>query len=101
MLRFILLMAAMFALPFIAWHLWRLVQSPETDQAEQAPATTLAIIGVVLALLATVTLALVDGPGVSRDGRYEPPRVVNGEVQPGRFVPDEGDNVPEDPPGDG
>jgi len=97
MLRFILLMSAMFVLPFIAWHAWRLVAAAKDGEAQAAPMTGLAVAGGVLAIIASMVLALVGGTGVSRDGRYEPARMVDGEVQPGGFIPDEPDE-PEDPP---
>jgi hypothetical protein len=99
MLRFILLMAAMFALPFILWHLWRLTAQPGQAEASAVPTGLLAIFGGVLAIGAVITLSLVDSPGTAREGRYQPPRVVDGQVQPGYFEPEE-DPVPEDQPDD-
>jgi TRAP-type C4-dicarboxylate transport system permease small subunit len=97
MLRFILLMSAMFVLPFIAWHAWRLVAPSKEGEAPAAPIMGLAVTGAVLAIGASMALALIGGTGVSRDGRYEPARVVDGEVQPGGFVPEEPEQT-DDPP---
>ncbi len=100
MTRFVLLMAAMFALPFILWHVWRVVNAaPAVDGADAPPAPNglLALAGAGLALIAVAVLAVTGADGVARNGTYEPPRLVDGEVRPGGYVPAE-DDVPEDDP---
>ena len=99
-MRFILLMAAMFALPFIFWHVWRLmnaVPAADGEAASAAPNGVLALAGAGLALIIVVVLALTGADSASRNGAYEPPRLVDGEVRPGRAVPAE-NNVPDDDP---
>ncbi len=91
MLRIVILMAVMFALPFIVWHLWRLLATSvdEDGQAAPAPVGSLAIVGAALAVVATFSLVLFGGAGTSGEERYQPPRIVDGEVQPGEFVDDD------------
>ncbi len=102
MLRFILLMSVMFVLPFIVFHLWRMVGTPNDatpDDVPVTPTTWLTVIGAGLALVSALWLGLTHESEESGQGRYVPPTVVDGEVQPGRFEPDEGE-VPEDRPDD-
>ena len=99
MLRLILLMAIMFALPFLVWHVIQVVRSTPAndDERPSAPTTVLAIVGAFLAIAALLFYSVLDTEGVSDRGGYQPPRAVDGEIVPGHFEPDD-DEVPEDPP---
>lgn len=100
MMRFILLMAAMFALPFILWHVWRVMKTTsaaEIADAPTAPNGVLALAGAGLALIVVAILAVTGVDEAARNGTYEPPRLVDGEVRPGGHVPAE-DDVPDDDP---
>jgi hypothetical protein len=100
MMRFILLMAAMFALPFILWHVWRLTKAVPAEGDVDAPAAPnglLALAGAGLALIVVGILAVTGVDEAARNGAYEPPRLVDGQVRPGSHVPAE-DDVPDDDP---
>lgn len=99
-MRFILLMAAMFALPFILWHVWRLLNATPAVEGAEAPAApngVLALTGAGLALIVVAILAVTGVDEAARNGTYEPPRLIDGEVRPGGHVPAE-DDVPDDDP---
>lgn len=95
MLRFLFLIAALFAAPFIAHALWRIGQGlrPEADGAEgaenagqpQVPVQVLALTGAGLALIAVFVLAVLGSGETGRDGVYTPPRLEGGRIVPGEI----------------
>ncbi len=99
MLRLILLMAIMFALPFLVWHVIQVVRSTPTegDERPSAPTMALTIVGAFLAIAALLFYSVLDTEGVSDRGGYQPPRAVDGEIVPGHFEADE-DDTPDEPP---
>ena len=94
MIRIILVMLAAGALPFLAWFAW----SAARGLARPAPVLPLSLAGVACALLAVALLALSGVDDVSRDGRYVPPSLEDGEIRPGRFVPSEAEPDPASDP---
>lgn len=94
MIRFVLVMAVVFALPFILWRLRAAVMSEEPGPM---PLGTLSVTGAVLAVGSMVTLAALSIEGTDRDGRYEPPSLDEGEIRPGRFEGDEPQPDPDRP----
>ncbi|TGY87591.1 hypothetical protein E5163_14235 [Marinicauda algicola] len=112
MLRFVLLIAVLFAAPFIAHALWRLVATRPAGQDAQeragdapAPLGLLALIGAGLSLLAVVLLTVFAGGDSAREGAFNPPRLEGGRVVPGEIgeaEPDsarpEDDEAPGEPP---
>ena len=86
MLRFLLVMMVVFALPFLAW---RLRAAFMTGEPGPMPVGALSVIGTVAAGAAMVTLAALSIEGTGDDGAYQPPTLDEGEVRPGRFEDDE------------
>ena len=88
MLRFFIALAVVFALPFIAYSLWRMVNAlPNSKGEAAAPAPTqwLALAGAVLALITVAVLTIAGPVDTARDGVYQPPRIEDGRIVPGRF----------------
>ena len=88
MIRILLTYVAPLVLPFVGWILWRRLsrsaQHPSQSMRE-APWHWLGLAGVVLVAVTLGSIALFTGgtPGEV----YQPPRVVDGEVLPGRHRP--------------
>lgn len=98
MLRFFLVMAVPFFLPVVLLKIWQMLRPLSEDAAEPPSAGgAVWILGAVLAVASLITFVLLNEDETSRDGRYTPPRAVDGEIVPGHFEPDE-DTVPEDDP---
>ena len=94
MIRFLIVMVLVFALPFVAW---RVRAALMTGEAGPMPTGVLAMIGTGLAAAAMIILAAVSIEGGAEDGAYEPPRLDEGEVRPGRFNDDDGGSDPDRP----
>ena len=86
MLRFLLVLIVVFALPFLAW---RLRAAFVTGEPGPMPVGALSVIGTVAAGAAMVTLAALSIEGTGDDGVYQPPTLDEGDVRPGRFEDDE------------
>jgi len=106
MLRLTLIEIASFALPFLIFLIWRW-QSEHDELSHPTPVMKLAVIGAGIAVVLLLSLALYAGSGNGHKGeQYVPPRVVDGEMIPGHFIPVEEEapveeNLPEediDPP---
>ena len=93
MIRFLIVMIVVFSLPFLAWRLRAAMMPGETGPM---PVGVLSIIGTVAAAAAMVTLAALSIEGTRDDGAYEPPRLDEGEIRPGRFN-DEPERDPDRP----
>lgn len=98
MIRFVLVMALVFALPFLAWRL-RAAFSPVEAEAEvkPMPTGTLAVVGAVLALGSMIVLAAMSIDSSGSDGIYQPPRLDEGQISPGRFERSEPRPDPDQP----
>jgi len=94
MIRFILVMAVVFALPFV---LWRVRSALAGGEAGAMPVGVLSLIGTGLAAAAMITLAAVSIEGSREQGAYQPPRLDEGQVRPGRFEDDDGESDPDRP----
>ncbi|MCW5725020.1 MAG: hypothetical protein KIS81_08675 [Maricaulaceae bacterium] len=91
MLRVLLLEVSLFALPFIAFFLWRLTRQIAVSNGGEPPPTpwaALVIAGGLAAIAGLLAMALftVNRPA-AQDQIYVPPRVEDGRVIPGHFVP--------------
>lgn len=87
MIRITLIEIASFFLPFLLFFIWRW-QSRSDVELTATPALKLAFAGAALAILAMVLLTMLDASRAGHDGeRYVPPRMVDGEIVPGHFVP--------------
>lgn len=107
-----LLIAVLFAAPFIAHAVWRIARGehPGEEGEERAvPVQALALTGAGLALIAVFVLAVLGGGETAREGIYTPPRleggrIVRGEIrQADETVPaepgqDAEDEAPGEPP---
>lgn len=80
MLRIALINLAMLLVPFALYLLWTTVRGKRSDM----PFFWLLGSGVALVLVAMVSMAQFQTGGVS--GQYEAPRMVDGEIVPGRIV---------------
>jgi hypothetical protein len=81
-----LLFLAPFALYFLYWRV-TLARAGETSPSERNhPWNYLFVAGLALVALSFVVLGLTEGSG--QRGTYVPPHVENGQVVPGRVVPD-------------
>lgn len=92
MLRFLLLIAVLFAAPFIAYTLWRIVQGHgigEGGPDAALPVQALALTGAGLALIAVFVLAVLGEGDTARDGVYMPPRLEGGRIISGEIRPAE------------
>ncbi|MEA1942161.1 MAG: DUF6111 family protein [Pseudomonadota bacterium] len=89
MIRITLIQIASFLLPFLLFFIWRW-QTRSEVKLTATPALKLALAGAVFAIVMMIVLVMIDAAGGGREGdRYVPPRVVDGEVVPGHFVPAE------------
>lgn len=86
MLRFLIVMMVVFALPFV---LWRLRAALMTGDPRPMPVGVLAVVGTVAAATSMVALAALSIDESGRDGAYQPPSLDEGEIRPGRFDDDE------------
>lgn len=87
MLRISLIQLASFLLPFIIFFVWRWQLSAERP-LNATPTLKLAAIGAALAVVAMLVMVMLDAADSGRAGdRYVPPRVVDGRVVPGHFIP--------------
>jgi hypothetical protein len=92
MLRVLLTYILPLVAPFVIYELWRMLArakyggtgTGDADPVDRLPWTWLAGAGVVLVAITVVSLALFSD---WEDGSvYEPARLIDGTVQPGRFV---------------
>jgi hypothetical protein len=86
MIRFLAILLALFALPFVIFRLlawWRMRNLP-ADVRIVYPWVTLSVIGLVLVLAGF--LGLSNFAGGSPGSHYIPAHVENGVFVPGRFV---------------
>lgn len=82
MIRFLLVLMLVFAAPFVAWAVWRLIKG---GPAVEAPTQRLVVIAALSTAFAMLVLAVISMQDGSRDGVYTPPSLEGGEVRPGRF----------------
>jgi len=101
MIRITLIQIASFLLPFLLFFIWRW-QTRSEVKLTATPALKLALAGAVFAIVMMIVLVMIDAASGGHEGdRYVPPRVVDGEVVPGYFVPAEeaddesGDDTPQ------
>lgn len=80
MLRIAVINLALFLVPFALYLLWSTVRGKRSDM----PFYWLVGSGVALVLVAMITFAQFETGGTT--GQYEPPRLENGEIVPGRTV---------------
>lgn len=81
MLRFLVLMLAALLVPFVIWHLVRLV----TQHERPMPTGLLAFGGAALGLVGALVFTAFSISGTERDGAYQPARLEGGEIQSGEF----------------
>ena len=94
MIRFVLIMAVVFVLPFLAWRL----RAAFTGAGEQPmPIGALSLTGAALALASMITLAALSIEGSDSEGVYRPPSLDDGEIRPGRFEQEEPRSDPDRP----
>lgn len=87
MIRITLIEIASFFLPFLLFFIWRW-QSQSEVKLTATPTLKLAFAGAATAILAMIVLTVLDASHAGHDGeRYVPPRMENGEIVPGHFVP--------------
>jgi heme/copper-type cytochrome/quinol oxidase subunit 2 len=94
MIRFLIVMIVVFALPFLVWKLRAAMTAGEPGPM---PVGVLSLVGTVAAAAAMITLAALSIEGTRDDGAYEPPRLDEGEVRPGRFNDDAPERAPDRP----
>ena len=85
MVRFILILLTLFAVPFLGFHIAALItQRRHSDARVVYPWATLTLAGLILVLIGFVGLSHYDGgtPGM----RYVPAHMENGKFIQGRFV---------------
>lgn len=80
MLRIAVINLILFLVPFALYLLWTTVRGKRSD----TPFYWLLGSGIALVLIAMVSLAQFETGGST--GQYEPPRVVDGQIVPGRVV---------------
>jgi hypothetical protein len=91
MLRLTLIEIASFLLPFLIFLIWRW-QSGQDALQHPTPVLKLGALGAGIAVFLFLALALFEGMGNDHIGeRYVPPRVVDGEIIPGHFIPNDTD----------
>lgn len=97
MIRILLLQIASFLLPFILFVIWRW-QRTSDKPVQPTPVLKLSAAGAVLVVITMVILVLLDSSRAGHEGQdYIPPRLVDGEIQPGYFVDsDETDQTPDE-----
>lgn len=87
MIRITIIEIASFFLPFLIFFIWRW-QSSSEHPIEATPTLRLAAIGAGLSVLVMIALVLLEsGQGGHEGELYVPPRVVDGRVVPGHFIP--------------
>ena len=91
MARFALIVIILGLVPFAIYWM-RVAISGQTLRESAVPVQRLMLQSFILIIVAMIALMLFSHNGASRDGRYVPPSLVNGEVVPGYFE--------EDPPED-
>lgn len=92
MVRFVLLDALFFLLPFAAYALWLLLTRRTVRNAEDwqiKTITWLALAGA--ALMVTVILIFIHYDSSPPGGTYVPAHIENGQIVPGYFEPAPGD----------
>lgn len=77
-LRIVVINLALFLVPFALYLIWAAIRGKRSDM----PFYWLLGSGVALVLVAMVTLAQFETGGTT--GAYEPPRLVDGRIVPGR-----------------
>jgi hypothetical protein len=93
LVRSLLIRAAFFLLPFVAFFLWREAARRTGRPMGATPWTWLVALGATLAVLSLVVSALV--PMRPLTGTYVPAHVrPNGTIAPGYFVPHPGSTRP-------
>ena len=86
MTRIVLLDLVLFLLPFIVFAGWRWLRHGARGRHEimsDAPVFALLFIGTVLGAFGLYFLASHDKTGI--EGRYQPPILKDGKIQPGHF----------------
>lgn len=93
MTRILVIRAAIFALPFLAWLVWRQIARRLGRPPGATPWAALVAGGAMLAALSLIVTAL--WPPGPDTGRYVPGEVrANGSVAPGHFAPVDQANPP-------
>ncbi|MFP4519770.1 MAG: hypothetical protein ACLFQ5_09970 [Oceanicaulis sp.] len=82
MARYILILAAVIAAPFLVWTLMRLIRGGPARPAPTTLLVTISAAGTIAALLVLGVVGLNSGSG---EGAYAPPTLEDGQVRPGRF----------------
>jgi hypothetical protein len=97
MIRITLIEIASFLLPFLLFFIWRW-QSGSEEKLTATPALRLAFAGAALAVIAMIVMVVIDASSAGHEGdQYVPPRVVDGRVVPGHFVPRDGEDAATEP----
>jgi len=93
MARYILILAAVAAAPFLVWTILRLIKGGSGGPAPTGTLLAISAGGAVATLLILGVIGINSG---SRDGAYAPPTLEDGQVRPGRF--EEREPEPSDDP---
>ncbi|WP_300542123.1 DUF6111 family protein [Maricaulis sp.] len=87
MIRITLIEIASFLLPFALFFIWRW-QTQADVKLTATPALRLGLAGAALAIAMMIVLVVLDAMRGGHEGdQYVPPRMVDGEIVPGHFVP--------------
>ena len=92
MLRVLFLFVAPLVAPTVVYILWRTFaprraggsEAIQAGQWERLPWLWLSVVGVVLLVITLGWLAMIDGG--APDARYQPPRLIDGRIEPGRMI---------------
>ncbi len=95
MLRVLFLFVAPLVAPTVVYILWRTFaprraggsEAIQAGQWEQLPWLWLSVVGVALLVITLGWLAMTGGG--APDARYQPPRTIDGRIEPGRMIPPE------------
>ena len=95
MLRVLFLFVVPLAAPVVGYILWRTFaprraggsEAIQAGQWERLPWPWLSVVGVALLMITLGWLALIEGG--APDARYQPPRMIDGRIEPGRMIPPE------------
>ncbi|WP_203292967.1 DUF6111 family protein [Maricaulis parjimensis] len=89
MVRITLIEIASFLVPFLLFFVWRW-QTRADVKLTATPALKLGLAGALLAILVLIIMVVLESVRGGHAGdQYVPPRLENGRVVPGHFVPED------------
>ena len=98
MLRITIIEILSFLLPFALFLIWR-AQSGHDSSSRPTPVLKLAAAGAAIGVAVLIGLVVFDSMKAGHEGeQYVPPRLVDGEIIPGHFIPiEEGETEADEP----